>query len=168
MWLRLLRRLFRLLGGDTVKVVVKRLEDHRLFETFLQANTLRYHTFFPCRVRPLSVFLRELHAHTDPQEILLDLHELGFPVQAIFRLHTNSNPRVPLPIVRLHLKKGKADDKVFHLTRLFGFRVKMEMSRPPGKLQQRHRCGCLSQCSGLLMRFYGTPDACLLYTSRCV
>ena len=29
----------KLLGGDTVKVVVKRLEDHRMIEAFLLANS---------------------------------------------------------------------------------------------------------------------------------
>ena len=92
------------------------------------------------RVKPLSVILRGLDAHTDPQEILLELRELGYPVQAIFPLFTNSETRVPLPLVRLHLEKGQAADKIFHLTRLFGFRVRVESSRPPGKLAQCHRC----------------------------
>ena len=123
----------KLLGGDTVKVVVRRIEDHRLVEAFLQANNLQYHTFSLKRVKPLSVILRGLDAHTDPQEILLELREIGYPVQAIFRLFTNSENRVPLPLVRLHLEKGEAADKIFHLTRLFGFRVRVESSRPPGQ-----------------------------------
>ena len=130
----------KLLGGDTVKVVVRRLEDHRLVEAFLQAHSLQYHTFSPKRVKPLSVILRGLDAHTDPQEILLELRELGYPVQAIFRLFTNSETRVPLPLVRLHLEKGEAADKIFHLTRLFGFRIRVESCCPPGKLAQCHRC----------------------------
>ena len=97
-----------------------------MVEAFLQAHNLQYHTFSPKRVKPLSVILRGLDAHTDPQEILLELRELGYPVQAIFRLHANSETRVPLPFVRLQLEKGEAADKIFQLTRLFGFRVRVE------------------------------------------
>ena len=70
----------------------------------------------------------------------MELRDLGYPVQAIFRLFTHSETRVPLPLVRLQLEKGEAADKIFQLTRLFGFRVRVETSRPQGKLAQCHRC----------------------------
>ena len=42
----------------------------------------------------------------------MELQDLSYPVQAIFRLFTNSETWVPLPIVCLDLEKGEAADNI--------------------------------------------------------
>ena len=86
-------------------------------------------------MQALVCSIRGLHAHNDPQEILLELHDLEFPAQAIFRLYTAPTSRLPLPIVRLHLDKGEVADKIFSLTQLFGFHVHVELSRLSANLR---------------------------------
>ena len=93
---------------------------------------------FKCKLHFLTLFTFAPCCQIILPIIRLDVYKRQ--VQAIFRLFTNSETRVPLPLVRLQLEMGEATDKIFHQTRLFGFRVRVESSRPPGKLAQCHRC----------------------------
>lgn len=63
----------------------------------------------------MALVLRGLHTHSDPQDVLHELRELGFPVVAASRLYSTVGPRKLLLLLRLVIEKGKRINQLLDL-----------------------------------------------------
>ena len=67
----------KLLGGDTVKIVVRGTDMYRSILAFVESAQMQFHTFTLKHVKPLFFMLRGLDVDSPLGEILDKLRELG-------------------------------------------------------------------------------------------
>lgn len=68
----------------------------------------------------VALVIHGLDTHSDPQAVLDEVQELGFPMVAASRLHSMAEPQKPLPLVQLLVEKGEKVNELLDLKRFLG------------------------------------------------
>lgn len=68
-----------LLVSYTLRVICLSVDEHHAVTQWLESHKLQFHTFSIARTPSLLLVLHRLDTDSDPQAVLGDLQELGFP-----------------------------------------------------------------------------------------
>lgn len=143
------------LDKNRIKLFIDCIEDHAKVVDFLDEHGVLYHTFHIKTGNILRVVIRGLHPSCDTDEVMDELHSLGFEPIKLFPIR-RPHSRTPLPLFFLDLKRNSRVQDIYDLKRLYYAVVSVEPVKSKTKILQctncqwfghnRHSCRWQTRC----------------------
>ncbi|GFV98162.1 nucleic-acid-binding protein from transposon X-element [Trichonephila clavipes] len=114
-------------------------EEHRLIQQYISDNKLRSHTFEMAHNKQLRVVLRGLPTDFNQEELMIELHTIGFQPNHISLLR-NRKTNTNMPLFLVTLPKCPESKGIFNIKTIGFFRVAVEPLNKSTMPPQCYRC----------------------------
>ena len=113
------------------------LEEYMTIKDHLTKHKIQYYSYNPTPTKPRKALIKYLPSDMDTDDILTDLVYKGIPAIKVTNLLGREKTKTNMFIV--HLSKNYIE-KLYGITNITGFSVKIEALKPKNAITQCHRC----------------------------
>ncbi|GFX28830.1 nucleic-acid-binding protein from transposon X-element [Trichonephila clavipes] len=114
-------------------------EEHRIIQKFVSDKKMRSHTFEMAHNKQLKVVLRGLPTDYNQEELMLELHTVGFKPNHI-SLMRNKKTNTNMPLFMVTLLRNPENKGIFNIKNIGFFRVSVEPLNKFTMPSQCYRC----------------------------